>query len=160
MKRCVMTYKVEKRLDGYSICFRQWQATHSHCQFLHGYSISFKLHFEADELDQHNWVWDFGWLNNDAYQIDGMSAKQWFTYMFDHTTIVSEDDPNLNDFKLLAEKGIVQLRVIPKQSCERMAEFVFEKISKLVSEFSKHKAKLKRVDVFEHDRNCAAYEVD
>ena len=35
---------VEKYLDGFSTCFRQWNATHSHCRFLHGYAISFRLH--------------------------------------------------------------------------------------------------------------------
>ena len=151
-------YKVEKRLDGYSICFRQWQAKHSHCQFLHGYSISFKLYFEAKELDEHNWVWDFGWLKHAKYLIDGKRAKDWFEYMFDHTTIVSEDDPCIEDFKTLADRNIIQLRIIPKQSCERMAEFVFHKVAPLVKEFSNNKARLTRVDVFEHDRNCAAYE--
>ena len=153
-----MTYKVEKKLDGYSICFRQWQATHSHCQFLHGYSISFKLYFEAEQLDQHNWVWDFGWLKDAKYQIDGMSAKAWFDYMFDHTTIIAADDPQLETFKQLDKQGVIQLRVIPKQSCERMAEFVYEKIAALVSTFSNNQARLTRVDVFEHDRNCAGYQ--
>ena len=152
-------YKVEKRMDGYSICFRQWQANHSHCQFLHGYSISFKLYFEAETLDQHNWVWDFGWLKHPEYQIDGMQAKEWFAFMFDHTTIISEDDPFLEEFRMLEKKGVVQLRIIPKQSCERMAEFVFHKVSRLVSDYSKNNARLTRVDVFEHDRNCASFTI-
>ena len=40
-----MIYKSTKIIDGFSTCFRQWKATHSHCQYLHGYSISFKLIF-------------------------------------------------------------------------------------------------------------------
>ena len=36
---------------GLSACFRQPHADHSHCRFLHGYSLQFKFTFEADELD-------------------------------------------------------------------------------------------------------------
>ena len=48
-----------KVFDGFSCCFRQWKATTTHCQFLHGYGVSFKVWFEGD-LDDRNWVWDFG----------------------------------------------------------------------------------------------------
>ena len=48
-----------KVFDGFSCCFRQWKATTTHCQYLHGYGVSFKVWFEGD-LDERNWVWDFG----------------------------------------------------------------------------------------------------
>jgi 6-pyruvoyltetrahydropterin/6-carboxytetrahydropterin synthase len=48
-----------KVFDGFSTCFRQWKATDTHCRFLHGYGISFKIWFEGG-LDHRNWVWDFG----------------------------------------------------------------------------------------------------
>ena len=47
---------------GLSCTFRQAGATHSHCSLLHGYSIGIKLVFECDELDERNWVFDFGGL--------------------------------------------------------------------------------------------------
>ena len=45
-----------KLFDGYSTCFRQWRAINTHCRFLHGYAISFRVWFEG-ELDHRNWVW-------------------------------------------------------------------------------------------------------
>ncbi|MDA7742282.1 6-carboxytetrahydropterin synthase [Francisellaceae bacterium] len=155
-----MIYRVEKVLDGFSICFRQWQATHSHCHFLHGYAISFKLHFQTEDLDTYNWVWDFGWLKNPDYKIDGMTAKDWFSYMFDHTTIIAEDDPHFDKFKSLEAEGILQLRVVPQQSCEKMAEFVLQKVGTLVTEFSNGRVQLNKVDVFEHDKNAASCEIN
>ena len=40
-----------KVFDGFSCCFRQWKATTTHCQYLHGYGVSFKVWFEGD-LDE------------------------------------------------------------------------------------------------------------
>ena len=45
---------------GFSCAFRQPKATHSHCSLIHGYSLGFKFTFEADYLDDKNWVYDFG----------------------------------------------------------------------------------------------------
>jgi 6-pyruvoyltetrahydropterin/6-carboxytetrahydropterin synthase len=53
------SFRSTKIFDGYSTVFRQWKADGTHCQFLHGYGISFKVWFEG-ELDGRNWVWDFG----------------------------------------------------------------------------------------------------
>ena len=84
-----------KVFDGFSTVFRQWKATTTHCQYLHGYGVSFKLWFEGD-LDERNWVWDFGGMKRAKGKIDGKTPKAWFDYMFDHTMIVAEDDPFLN----------------------------------------------------------------
>ena len=46
---------------GLSAVFRQLHAD-SHCRFLHGYSLQFKFTFGCDELDEKNWVVDFGGL--------------------------------------------------------------------------------------------------
>ena len=34
---------------GLSCCFRQWRAKDSHCQYLHGYSISVRFNFKSEE---------------------------------------------------------------------------------------------------------------
>ena len=44
-----------KVFDSYSTAFRQWKATHSHCQYVHGYALKFKVWFEG-EIDEKNWV--------------------------------------------------------------------------------------------------------
>ena len=47
------TFKSTKLFDGYSTCFRQWRADGTHCKFLHGYAVSFRVWFEGD-LDYRN----------------------------------------------------------------------------------------------------------
>ena len=97
-------FKSTKIFDGFSTVFRQWQATTTHCQYLHGYAIEFKVTFEG-ELDHRNWVWDFGGMKRSKTKIDGMSAKEWMDYMFDHTTVIAKDDPHLEVFSQMHEKG-------------------------------------------------------
>ena len=82
-------FQSTKLFDGFSTVFRQWQATDTHCKFLHGYAIEFKVTFEG-ELDYRNWVWDFGGMKRSKTKIDGMSAKEWMDYMFDHTTVIAK----------------------------------------------------------------------
>jgi len=149
-------YKAEKILDGYSCCFRQFNANHSHCKFLHGYSLRFRLHFSSKTLDLNNWSWDFGWTKDTRYKIEELNVKEWFTYMFDHTVIVSEKDPFLKEFQKFEEKGIIQLRVIPNFSSELLAEFILLKINPIISTYSHGRAVLDRVDVIENDKNSAS----
>ena len=34
------------------------------------------------------------------------------SYMFDHTTIVAKDDPELAFFQIMDKKGLIQLRIL------------------------------------------------
>ena len=91
------TFKSTKLFDGYSTCFRQWRADGTHCKFLHGYAVSFRVWFEGD-LDYRNWVWDFGGMKRAKTKMNGMSPKAYFDYLLDHTTIIAQYDPYLEKF--------------------------------------------------------------
>lgn len=149
---------------GLSCCFRQWRSTHSHCSLLHGYSIGVKIVFECDNLDERNWVMDFGGLSE---------FKKWLDYMFDHTTLISEDDPHLDKFKALAEigvlnapeySGIVDLRIVPAVGCERFSELAYNKLNEILDKdresgkLLNNTVRVKSVEVFEHGANSAIYE--
>ena len=79
-------HKSYKRFIGYSTAFRQWKAD-SHCSYIHGYALCFKVWFEG-ELDDKNWVIDFGCFKRNG-------VKEWLKGWFDHTTVIAEDDPEL-----------------------------------------------------------------
>ena len=114
-------FRSTKLFKGYSTAFRQWRAKHSHCQFVHGYAMEFKVTFEGN-LDELNWVCDFG-----CFKRNGI--KEHMNYMFDHTTIVAKDDPEIESFKYLASKGLIQLRILNHVGCEKFAEYVYERSS-------------------------------
>ena len=150
-------FQSTKLFDGYSACFRQWKAEGTHCRFLHGYAVSFRVWFEG-ELDHRNWVWDFGGMKRANGNIEGMSPKAFFEYLLDHTTIVAEDDPYLPLFIQMHDDGIIQLRILPATGCERFAEFLFEKINTFLSEETDGRVRATKVEVYEHERNSASYQ--
>ena len=150
-------HQSSKVFDGFSTVFRQWKAQDTHCRFFHGYGISFKVYFEG-KLDDRNWVWDFGGMKRAKTKIDGMSPKAWMDYMFDHTTILAEDDPYLEVVKKLQDKGLIQLRVIPATGAEKFAEFIFNKLSPFIQEETDGRVKVIRVEFREHGKNSAIYE--
>ena len=145
-----------KVFDGFSCCFRQWKATTTHCQYLHGYGVSFKVWFEGD-LDERNWVWDFGGMKRAKTKIDGKSPKEWMDYMFDHTLVVAEDDPHLNAFKNMEEAGVAQVRVIPATGAEKFAEYIYNKLNKFVDEETEGRVRVTKVKFMEHGKNAACY---
>jgi 6-pyruvoyltetrahydropterin/6-carboxytetrahydropterin synthase len=145
-----------KVFDGFSCCFRQWKANTTHCRFLHGYGVSFKVWFEGD-LDDRNWVWDFGGMKRAKTLIDDMQPKAWMDHMFDHTVIVAEDDPEIHSFKVLDHNGVIQLRIVPATGAEKFAEFIYHKLNKFVKEETNNRVKVKQVEFREHGKNSAIY---
>tara|TARA_R100000805_G_C3586997_1_gene89570 strand:- start:135 stop:611 length:477 start_codon:yes stop_codon:yes gene_type:complete len=146
-----------KVFDGYSTVFRQWRAEDTHCKYLHGYGVSFKIWFEG-ELDERNWVWDFGGMKRAKGKIDDMSPKEWFNYMFDHTFIVAEDDPFLESFNKMDQAGVAQVRVVESTGAEKFAELVFNKVNDFITEETEGRVKVSKVEFKEHQRNSAIYE--
>ena len=152
----MLKFQSTKVFDGFSCVFRQWKAEGTHCRFLHGYGVSFKVWFEG-ELDERNWVWDFGGMKRAKGTIDGMNPKAWMDYMFDHTTLIAEDDPYLEGWKAMDHHGLIQLRVIPHVGAERFAEFVFNKINDFVKAETNNRVRVTKVEFMEHNKNSAIY---
>ena len=149
-------YISTKVFDGFSCVFRQWKAETTHFRFLHGYGVSFKVWFQG-ELDDRNWVWDFGGMKRAKGKIDGMSPKEWMDYMFDHTFIVAEDDPFLESFKRMDEAGVAQVRVVSATGAERFAKYIYDNINKFVQEETDGRVRVKQVEFKEHGKNSAIY---
>jgi 6-pyruvoyltetrahydropterin/6-carboxytetrahydropterin synthase len=150
-------YQSTKVFDGFSCVFRQWKAEGTHCKYVHGYGVSFKVWFEG-QLDEKNWVWDFGGMKRAKGTIDGMNPKAWMDYMFDHTMIIAEDDPFLESFKLMDRAGAAQVRILPAVGAEKFAEYIFNKLQEFIHTETEGRVRIVRVDFMEHGRNSAIYE--
>lgn len=133
---------------GWSCCFRQWRAT-SHCNKLHGYALSIKITFEGD-IDENNWVVDFGGLK---------SLRARLADLFDHTTLVAEDDPELQMFRTLARMDTIQLHVVPATGCEAFARTVYNMTVDWLNESLHHQGRVRvvEVEVREHGANSAIW---
>tara|TARA_Y100000114_G_scaffold111027_1_gene104776 strand:- start:2480 stop:2920 length:441 start_codon:yes stop_codon:yes gene_type:complete len=140
-------FQSTKRFSGYSVAFRQYKATHSHCQYIHGYSLEFIATFQG-QLDQYNWVNDFGIFSKNG-------TKQQLKYMFDHTTLVDENDPHINIFQTLHHKKIIQMRVVENLSSEYFAKIVFD----ILSEQNTDLMKCIKVECIENKNNSASYSI-
>ena len=145
-----------KVFDGFSTVFRQWRAETTHCRFVHGYGVSFKVWFEG-ELDERNWVWDFGGMKRAKGQIDGMAPKAWMDYMFDHTMIIAEDDPWLDAFKQMETAGVAQVRIVPATGAEKFAEYIYNKLNPFIQEETDGRVRVTQVEFREHGKNSAIY---
>ena len=150
-------FQSTKLFDGFSCVFRQWKAENTHCRFMHGYGVSFRVWFEGG-LDDRNWVWDFGGMKRAQTKIDGMNPKAWMDYMFDHTILVAKDDPMLSLINELEHNQIAQVRVVEATGAEKFAEFIFSKLNKFVQTETDGRVRVAKVEFMEHGKNTAIYE--
>ena len=149
-------HQSSKVFDGFSTVFRQWKAETTHCRFVHGYGISFKVYFEG-ELDHRNWVWDFGGMKRAKTLIDGKQPKAWMDYMFDHTMIIAEDDPEIKAFQQMDTVGVAQVRIIPATGAEKFAEYIYNKLNEFVKTETGDRVRVIKVKFMEHGKNAAYY---
>lgn len=144
--RSTKTYTSER---GYAVCYRQYKAE-SHCNKLHGYALGFHFEFEADDVDARNWVVDFGSLKTLKEKLD-----EWF----DHTCLVSRDDPELPTFKMLHEKKLIKMVVVDKTGCEGLSQFLYEYIDDIWMPENGYsdRCRIIKVEVRETPSNSASY---
>lgn len=133
---------------GLSACFRQPNA-HSHCKFLHGYSLQFKFTFSCDELDERNWVVDFGGLK---------PLKAWLENTFDHKVVLDKTDPHMEEFVNLQSNGLAELTLLDGVGVEKFAEHAFNFANKLVKEMTNNRCYVVSCECAEHGANSAIYE--
>lgn len=135
---------------GMSCCFRQPFAE-SHCRDPHGYPLGFTLKFRADELDDNNWVLDFGGLK---------PVKRFLIDTFDHRTALAANDPALDDFiNLYAEYSFRSILVLARVGCEGFASYVAHEVKDLLApvfDANAHRGlRLHSVECREHEGNSA-----
>ena len=104
-----------------------------------------------------NWVWDFGGMKRATTLIDGKQPKAWMDYMFDHTLIVAEDDPEVEAFKQMDEAKVAQVRVIPATGAEKFSEYIFKKLNEFVKTETDNRVRVIKVKFMEHGKNAAYY---
>jgi 6-pyruvoyltetrahydropterin/6-carboxytetrahydropterin synthase len=149
MHRVTKTYGHEL---GLSATFRQPQAT-SHCRFIHGYALGFKIVFECETLDGNGWVKDFGSLK---------ALKQRLCDTFDHKMLLAQDDPYLAHLQealyFNGQPLLGDIVVVPKVGCESFAWLVYGwALETLTEEEVARGVRVAEVECREHAGNAASY---
>ncbi|MBU6250806.1 MAG: 6-carboxytetrahydropterin synthase [Cyanobacteria bacterium REEB417] len=140
-------YSCSKSFSGYPCTHRQWQHP-GHCRFVHGYSRSFTLWFQAHQLDSCGFVVDFSSLK----ELEAQLAAQ-----FDHTFLASADDPLLGTWRELHAQGALDLRVMDNVGMEASAALVWNWANTLLHAREGGRACCWRVEARENDKNAACY---
>ena len=133
---------------GLSAVFRQPLA-HSHCKFLHGYSLQFKFVFGCESLDERNWVVDFGGLK---------PLKKWLEDSFDHKVVVDREDPMLYKLTELESCGLAELTLFDGVGVEKFAEHAHKFADQLVREMTDNRCYCVSAECAEHGSNSAIFE--
>ena len=134
--------------SGLSCTFRQPGAV-SHCNLLHGYALSFSFKFGCQQLDDKNWVIDFGGLKQ---------LKGWLKANFDHKLVVAKDDPQIQRILKLQDEGLAEVVVVNGVGCEKFAEQAFHFANDLAKELTGGRCYCVACEVREHGANSAIYE--
>jgi 6-pyruvoyltetrahydropterin/6-carboxytetrahydropterin synthase len=79
-----------------------------------------KFYFGTNDLDVRNWAADYGGLKE---------LKKTLEDQFDHTLIVAQDDPQLDVFKMLQEKNMAKIVILPALGCEALSDMLYKYVN-------------------------------
>jgi 6-pyruvoyltetrahydropterin/6-carboxytetrahydropterin synthase len=140
-------YQSTKVIELGSTAFRQPKAT-SHCKNIHGYQLKAKIWLGANELDDKNWVFDFG-----AFKELSNNLQK----TFDHKLVIDKNDPAKPAFRELERYGAAEIIEMDGVGIEKFAQYVFDQTDTYVKFATKDRVWCEKVEVFEHDKNSAIF---
>ena len=109
-------------------------------------TLEFEFVFGTHELDEKNWVVDFGSLK----ELEG-----WLRLNFDHKTLVASDDPVYSFFEEMHENGIIDMVTVEGTGCEMFAKIAMEHAKQLIENITEGRCWVESVTVREHGANSA-----
>ena len=136
-----------KTFSGFPCTHRQWRHS-GHCRFVHGYSRSFTFWFAAHRLDPCGFVVDFSSLQ---------PLRERLAQHFDHTFLVSADDPLLPQWQHLHSLGGLDLRVMDNVGMEATAQLVWGWANELLHDRERGRACCFQVEARENDTNAGFF---
>jgi 6-pyruvoyl-tetrahydropterin synthase len=117
-------FHMRKVFDNLPCCRRSW-ANRGKSFFLHGYERTFEVEFACAETEPGTGlVVDYSSLR---------TLRAALEHQFDHTTLIAADDPQRDLFKLLGERGVIDLRIMPDTGMESSAVWVFGAAERIVT---------------------------
>lgn len=140
-------FVTQKTFADFPCAHRQWRHE-GHCKFIHGYSRSFTLEFGCEHLTDEGFGVDFGGFKE---------LKAWLADQFDHTCLINEDDPELELFRQMHDRQIINLRVLPNVSMENTAKYVFDHVAPWIEKQTNGRAWLIGVECRENQKNSGIY---
>ena len=139
-------YTSTKTFTGLPCAHRQWRDD-GHCRLVHGYDRTVIMTFGCHELDDKEWVVDFGGLKK---------VKQWLEEKFDHTLLINEDVPMRSVFEE-HDGNLWRLTVMPNIGMEGSAKYIFDHVDPMIKEMTNDRCWVVSVECRENVKNSAIY---
>jgi 6-pyruvoyltetrahydropterin/6-carboxytetrahydropterin synthase len=79
-----------------------------------------KFFFGTNDLDVRNWAADYGGLKE---------LKKILEDQFDHTTLVAQDDPELEFYKEMERRKLAKLTILPALGCEALSDMLYKYVN-------------------------------
>jgi 6-pyruvoyltetrahydropterin/6-carboxytetrahydropterin synthase len=133
-------FHMRKLFDDLPCCHRSW-TNHGKRFFLHGYERAFEVEFACAETEP-----DTG-LVVDSSSLRGVRAA--LRRQFDHTTLIAVDDPQRDLFELLADQGVIDLRIMDNTGMEGSAAWVFDTAERIVGLATRGRVWVSRIEARE-----------
>lgn len=125
-------------------CHRSW-TNRGKRFFLHGYERTFEIEFACAETA----AGTGSVLDPDALEeVWDVLRKQ-----FDHTTLIAVNDPERDLFELLADRGVIDLRIMDSTGMEGSAAWVFETVDSIVARTTRGRVWVSRIKARESHSN-------
>lgn len=121
------------------------------CHYLHGHDWSFDLTFTSEKVDDNGFILDFGKMQ---------FIKDWLEANFNHTALISVQDPEVELFKTLGGKGVLRPVLLRFPSCEGIARHVFDGVTALLRVHTSDRVRLVRAVVWEDSKNSATVDAE
>jgi hypothetical protein len=134
--------------ENLSCVVRNFRAIDDRDKILKGFNISVKIVFESFNLDQD--------LTNVPCSLE-IIINDYLRSTFHNTTIISDDDPAIDEFNRLCDLGIINLKTMPGVGIEKFAEHVFLFIQNHLNESNISRLIIKTVEVREHSGRSSLY---
>lgn len=148
-----MVFYSTKKIGPISTGHRQWRDKKA-CKYVHGYGRYVKFTFACKNLDERQWVYDFGGCKD---------IKKWLEEQWDHRTLLASDDPLLQEFLHIGEIGGIDINVMDVNKgygpgIEGSCKFVYDHVNEMIKEKTCGRVWVKSVEIWEHENNSAIFE--
>ncbi|OSC41443.1 6-carboxytetrahydropterin synthase [Mycobacterium decipiens] len=144
-------FHLRKRFGDLPCCHRSWSRQGKRF-FLHGYERTFEIEFACTETESRS-----GLVVDTSCLRDIRAALR---RQFDHTTLIAADDPQRDLFELLADRGVIDLRIMDSTGMEGSAAWVFDTAERIVARATGGRVWVSGIEARENRNNVVTLTVD
>ena len=166
-----MAYTCTKTFDCVSTAHRNWRAKNNpnrdskKCSYIHGYTKTFTFVFGCDDLDEFNWVYDYGTTSNGKEERTMTKIKNFIQNELDHGVTTDSQDPMLPKLFEMHDLELIKLIVIPVEngqsgSVEGLCRYLYNTFDPMLRKESNNRVWIESVTISEHHKNSSTYTFD